>query len=102
MLFRYQRFTGTDCKEESMRNNVAIALIICGTVLSLAPSASDLLQGWQMAQALSEPASATASRFFPQPLEETYRIGTWILGGTMVGLGIIFGSVRGRSISSNH
>jgi hypothetical protein len=85
-----------------MRNNIAIVLILCGTVLALAPSASDFLQGWQMAQALSEPASATASGFFRQPLEETYRIGTWILGGTMVGLGILFGATRRRPISNNH
>jgi hypothetical protein len=92
----------TNCKEECMRNHIAIVLILCGTVLALAPSASDYLQGWQMAQAMSEPASATASGFFRQPLEETYRIGTWILGGTMVGLGILFGSRRTRSMASNN
>jgi hypothetical protein len=85
-----------------MRNNTAIALILCGTVLALAPSASEIIQGWQMAQALSEPMSATASAFFRQPLEETYRIGTWILGGSMVGLGVIFGAMRAKPLSNNH
>ena len=84
-----------------MRNNIAIVLVLCGTILALAPEVSDFMQGWRMAQAMSEPVSATASGFFRQPLEQSYRIGTWNLGGTLVGFGIVFGAARAWSISNN-
>jgi hypothetical protein len=80
-----------------MRKYLAIVLIVCGTFLALAPSASDFIQGLEVAKALSGRSPAHPSGFYRQPLEESYRIGTWLLGGSMVGLGLIRGWVPAKS-----
>jgi hypothetical protein len=80
-----------------MRKYPAIVLIVCGTLLALAPSASDFIQGLQVAEALSGHSPANPSGFYRQPLEESYRIGTWLLGGSMVGLGLIGGWLSTKS-----
>jgi hypothetical protein len=86
-----------------MRKYTAIALIVCGTLLALAPIASDLIQGLEIAEALSARSPVHPSGFYRQPLEESYRIATWLLGGSMIGLGLIrscmspkTGAVSGR------
>jgi hypothetical protein len=79
-----------------MRKYTAIVLIVCGTFLALAPSASDFIQGLKVAEALSGRSHANPSGFYRQPLEESYRIGTWLLGGSMVGLGLIRGWVAAK------
>jgi hypothetical protein len=80
-----------------MRKSLAIVLIVCGTFLALAPSASEFIQGLEVAKALSGRSPAHPSGFYRQPLEECYRLGTWLLGGSMVGLGIIRGWVPAKS-----
>jgi hypothetical protein len=72
-----------------MRNCVAIVLIVCGTLLASAPAVSDFLQAREVAQQLSDKAATAQRTFFRQPLEEGYRVGSWILGGAMISLGII-------------
>jgi hypothetical protein len=72
-----------------MRQFVAIVLIVCGTLLAMAPAASNFLQGQEIAEYLARQHTVGPLRFVPQPLEEAYRLGAWILGAGMIGLGII-------------
>jgi hypothetical protein len=74
-----------------MRSYVAIVLIVCGTVLAAAPIVSDVVQATQVSEYLTKLGSAAGRQFFRQPLEESYRLGCWILGGAMISLGIIGG-----------
>ena len=74
-----------------MRPYIAIALIVCGTLLSLTPSVSEYLQGRQITEFLSKRRDSAPYTFFRQPLGEEYRLAGWILGGTMIGLGILGG-----------
>jgi hypothetical protein len=82
-----------------MRNYVAILLIVCGTLLAIAPIVSDFAQAVVISQALGEPRVPGTPFFFRQPLEESYRLGCWILGGTMISLGII-GACRRHQIGN--
>jgi hypothetical protein len=77
-----------------VRENFAIVLIVCGTFLALAPSVSNFIQGWQVAEAISGRPLVNTTGFFRQPLEESYSVGAWLLGRAMVGLGIIRGWMR--------
>jgi hypothetical protein len=70
-----------------MRRYLVIVLIVCGTFLALASSAFDFIQDLEVAEALSK-RSPAPSGFYRQPLEESYRIATWLLGGSMVGLAL--------------
>jgi hypothetical protein len=81
-----------------MRKYVAIILIVCGTLLASAPIVSDFAQAIVVRQALAESQAPGAPHFFRQPLEESYRLGCWILGAAMIGLGIIRGSQRPQPI----
>jgi hypothetical protein len=81
-----------------MRAHVAIILIVCGTLLASAPVVSDFAQAVVIRQALAEPQASGPRHFFKQPLEESYRLGCWILGGAMIGLGIIGGSRRSQPV----
>jgi hypothetical protein len=81
-----------------MRNCTAIALIFCGTILTLAPTASDLVQGFTVAKALSARPPGHPFAFYRQPLEESYRVGTWLLGGSMVVFGLAVGSALNRNL----
>jgi len=72
-----------------MRHLIALVLIVCGTVLAMAPVASEFVQREQIAEIASRQDQAGPIKFVPQPLEETYRVGGWILGAAMIGLGII-------------
>jgi len=82
-----------------MRTYVAVILIVCGTLLASAPFVSDFAQTVVIKQALAEPpATGVPAHFFRQPLEESYRLGCWILGGAMISLGIIGGSRRSQPV----
>jgi hypothetical protein len=85
-------------EENIMRKYTAIALIVCGTILALAPVVSDFIQGLAVAEAMSGRSPREPSGFYRQPLEESYRIGTWLLGGSMAGLGLISGWVPAKSV----
>jgi hypothetical protein len=80
-----------------MHKCTAIALIVCGTLLVLAPIGSDFIQGLEIAEALSGRSPVHLSGFYRQPLEESYRIATWLLGGSMVALGLTRGWVSAKS-----
>jgi hypothetical protein len=85
-------------EESFMRSFVAIALVICGTLLAVAPAASVFLQEREIAQAVSQRG---VTPYVPQPLGEEYCLGSWMLGGAMIGFGIIGGwrqsSANGQS-----
>ena len=74
-----------------MRYLIAIVLIVCGTLLAMAPTASEYLQGEQISQMLAERADSVGTPFFRQPLDEEYRVGGWLLGGAMICLGAMQG-----------
>ena len=74
-----------------MRGYVVFMLIVCGTFLAAAPVASDFLQGQQIAQSIADQTALQGTTYFRQPLEESYRVATWILGVALIGLGIIKG-----------
>lgn len=79
-----------------MRHYVATVLIFCGTVLALAPTASDYLQERELAQLESRQELVGSHTFIRQPLGEEYRIGAWLLGGGMICLGILGGWQKPR------
>jgi hypothetical protein len=81
-----------------MRNFVAVGLIVCGTILALAPAASDYLQSRQIGEYLAAPSQPGAAKFMRQPVPEAFMVAGWILGGAMISLGIFGGS---RSASTN-
>jgi hypothetical protein len=89
--------THTQSEDVIMRNYIAIALIVCGTLLALAPILSDCIQGLEIAKALSGRWPIYPSGFYRQPLEESYRIATWLLGGSMIGLGFTSGWLSAKS-----
>ena len=74
-----------------MRAILAIVLIVCGTLLALAPSASNYLQGREMSEYLAQREDVRGVLFFRQPMGDEYRLGAWILGGVMIGLGALAG-----------
>ncbi len=74
-----------------MRRQIALGLIICGTLLALAPVLSDFVQGLQMAQALGHDIAATDSTFLRQPLDGSFQVASWLMGGAMVTLGAVGG-----------
>ncbi len=72
-----------------MRHFVALGLIVCGTLLALAPVASEFLQRDAIAEMAAQQVQIAPMKFVAQPLEESYRLGAWVLGAAMIGLGII-------------
>ena len=74
-----------------MRSYVVYVLIVCGTLLALAPIASDIVQAQQLAEFASQRPDFNGPAFFRQPLDENYRLGSWVLGIAMISLGIIRG-----------
>jgi hypothetical protein len=85
-----------------MRRNIALVLIICGTFLALAPVLSDLVQGLQMAQAMGQPAAPTDSTFLRQPLDGSFQVASWLMGGAMVTLGAVGGRRQNPSRTTDH
>jgi hypothetical protein len=72
-----------------MRHEVAIALIICGTLLALAPPASDHFTNRLIAQLMAEQPDVISFSLNSKPMSSNYRFGCWALGAAMVGIGII-------------
>jgi hypothetical protein len=78
-----------------MRHEVAIVLIICGTLLALAPPASDYYNQREALQVLVDrPNLDDLHITFPQMSSE-YRFGCWALGAAVIGVGI-YGGWRRR------
>jgi hypothetical protein len=85
-----------------MRHYIAPSLIVCGSLLALAPFVSDTLQGWRIADALAGRIADNPFGFFRQPLDETYLLGTWIIGGAMITVGIVRAFARGPATPINN
>jgi hypothetical protein len=79
-----------------MRSSVAIALIVCGTLFALVPSASDYLQGYQVSQFLADRMVQPGVTRIHTPFGETYRASAWVLGAAMISLGAVSGGWLGR------
>jgi hypothetical protein len=84
-----------------MRSYVVFVLILCGTLLALAPIGSDFVQGRQIAEFVSQDVDLSGKPFFRQPLDENYRLASWVLGIAMISLGIIKGWQPADSAQSN-
>jgi len=74
-----------------MRTEVTIVLVICGTLLVLAPPASDYFATQQAAKLLAAQHDFQSVHFGIQPMSETYRLGCWALGAAMIFVGIVGG-----------
>lgn len=74
-----------------MRSSVALGLIVCGTIFALAPSISDYLHGYQVAQFLTDRTIQSGITKIHTPFGETYRASAWVLGAAMIGLGSFAG-----------
>jgi hypothetical protein len=85
----------------AMRHFVTTSLIVCGTLLALAPFVSDTLQGWRIADALAGRVADSPFGFFRQPLDELYLVGAWVIGGAMITVGIVQAVARCTSAPNN-
>lgn len=74
-----------------MRGSVAVALIVCGTLFALMPSASDYFHGYQVSQFLTDRTIQSGITRIHQPFGETYRASAWVLGAAMISLGVVSG-----------
>ncbi len=74
-----------------MRHEVAIVLIICGTLLALAPPASDFLKERQATQVVLQREDITHWTISGTAMSSEYRFGCWALGAVMIGVGIYGG-----------
>jgi hypothetical protein len=81
-----------------MRHEVATTLIICGTLLALAPPVSDYFADHQISQILQERKDFNSVSLGILPMSSEYRFGCWALGAVMIGIGVL-GSCCGRSCS---
>ena len=71
-----------------MRIYVATVLVLCGTLMAIAPIASDFIQNQQIVDLVSNGGVWTYVR---PPLKDDFCVASWVLGGAMIGLGIIRG-----------
>jgi hypothetical protein len=72
-----------------MRHEVAIALIACGTLLALAPPFSDYLVRRQVAEVIVSRTDFNNVSFNVEAMSSEYRFGCWILGATMISIGVV-------------
>jgi hypothetical protein len=87
-------------EERFMRYEVATTLIICGTLLALAPPVSDYISDQQIAQILVARKDFTSFSMGIPPMSTEYRLGCWALGAVMIGIGVV-GSWCGRACSAS-
>lgn len=81
-----------------MRHELAVTLVVCGTLLALAPPLYDYFAGRAQASAMLEVVKAVASQsdakiqttVWPQ-LSSDYRFGCWMLGAMTIAIGVIGG-----------
>jgi hypothetical protein len=78
-----------------MRIVVAIVLILCGTLLVLAPAVVDFLDRVSVAAILSDRKDLNSVSLSPEPMSGTYRSVCWMLGGAMLLTGTV-GGMFGR------
>lgn len=80
-----------------MRSSVAVALIVCGTLFALLPTASDYYHGYQVSQFLGERVLMRGVTPIHQPFGETFRASAWVLGAAMIAAGTFGGGWRGEN-----
>jgi hypothetical protein len=71
-----------------MRTAIAIALIVCGTLLVLAPAIHDFLLAAQVADVLVTRTDLTSVRG-GEPLAFLYKLVCWMIGVAMVGTAVV-------------
>lgn len=74
-----------------MRYKIWLTLIVCGTLIVLAPPLSDYLFNHQVSQMLIERKDFANFSFGIAPMSSPYRFGCWALGSLMIAVGIIGG-----------
>jgi hypothetical protein len=84
-----------------MKIEIAITLIICGTILIAVPPASDYLQRDQVAKVMIEKPEAT-SVMVGEAMSEEYRLGCWFTGAAMIGVAVIASLRAGRRQHAGH
>jgi hypothetical protein len=70
-----------------MRTLVAIVLILCGTLLVLAPALMDFMDRISIAALLADRTDLNSISLSPQPMAAIYRLVCWTLGGAMILIG---------------
>jgi hypothetical protein len=74
-----------------MRYKIWLTLIICGTILVLAPPFSDYLANHRISEILIERKDFNSVNLGLAPMSSEYRFGCWALGAAMILVGIIGG-----------
>lgn len=74
-----------------MRYKIWITLIVCGTLLVLAPPLSDYLSNYRLSLLLVERKDFNSINFGLAPMSSEYRFGCWALGAAMILVGTIGG-----------
>jgi hypothetical protein len=74
-----------------MRYKIWLTLIICGTIIVLAPPLSDYLINYRISEMLIERKDFNSVSFGLSPMSSQYRFGCWALGATMILVGVIGG-----------
>jgi len=78
-----------------MKIEIALALIICGTILIAVPPASDYLHNQQVVQVMVGKPEAT-SVVIGENMSQEYRLGCWFVGAAMIGVAVLASLVAGR------
>jgi hypothetical protein len=74
-----------------MRHKIWVTLIICGTIIVLAPPLSDYLSNRGVSEVLVERKDFNSVNFGLAPMSSEYRFGCWGLGAAMILVGTIGG-----------
>jgi ABC-type phosphate transport system auxiliary subunit len=85
-----------------MKTEISIALIICGTILIIAPPASDYLYRQDVKQVLIEKPDATTVTFSGDVMSEEYRIACWMVGTGMIVVTVIASIAAARRQAAAH
>ena len=72
-----------------MRYQVAIALVVCGTLFALMPSISDYLHEYQVSQFLAVRTIQPGITRINQPFGVTFRAAAWVMGSSMIALAVL-------------
>jgi hypothetical protein len=81
-----------------MKTEIAIALIVCGTILIAVPPASDYLMREQVTRIITQKPEAS-NVYLGNDMSQEYRLGCWFVGAAMVAVSVIasLGAARRRS-----
>jgi hypothetical protein len=85
-----------------MRYKIWMTLIVCGTIIALAPPLSDYLSNYRISQMLIERKDFNSVSLGILPMSSEYRFGCWALGAAMILVGILGGWREDAGVSDNH